>query len=153
MLLEISPIYPQVDYPSGWLVAAAVLCGLGLITIAIVLWRWCSPISASTDFSDSLLEHRRVTLAQISRAAEQLEPRLACQKISQLTRRFVGLASDGDADYASTAQLEQDALTDPRLEPLAQFVRDAQNSCFNPACHPDVSVVAAAAAEVVNQWR
>lgn len=153
MPLEAVPIHPQLPYPAVWaaLAAGLILLGLAAATVGMLRWRALAPAARAVD--DSLERCRAEALAGIRRAERLPDPHRACQRISQETRRFVGLASGGDADYSSANRLRRAAVADPRLEAVARFVDETQAACFGPAARPDVAEVATRAREVVSSWR
>lgn len=153
MPLEIAPIHPPVPYPLVWAAPAAGLVLLSILIAALGLWRWRALAPTPLRVDDSLERCRLEALTAIEGAERHPDAREACQRISRATRRFVGLASDSDADYSSLRRLRRAADDDPRLLPVATFVADTRDACFDPAADPDVAEVARAARRVVLSWR
>lgn len=149
MLLETT----HVAYPAWWFAVAGALLLLGLAVAVVGVLRWRALAPRLPELDDSLEQCRREALDDIDEAATFSNPRATCQQISRVTRRFVGLASDGDADYASAQQLRRAARLDPRLEKVATLVSETQEACFAPSAQPDVAEVAERAREVVKSWR
>ncbi|WP_040284694.1 DUF4381 family protein [Tessaracoccus massiliensis] len=146
-------LYREVDYPAWWAWLAAALAVCALAVLAVGIWRWRASRPGEVAPDDSLERCRSEALTGIEKASAMADPRRACQEISRVTRRFVGLASGGDADYSSAEQLRRAARLDPRLAAVARFAGDTQTACFDPASTPDVDTVAARARRVVDTWR
>ena len=153
MPLETLPIHPEVDYPAWWLWLAIGLAVLALAVLGLGIWRWWALRPAPEQTDDSLARARSEALAEIEQASLKADPRDACQQISRATRRFVGLASDGDADYMSARRLRRAARLDPRLKAVSEFVTATQDACYSPTALPDVQSVADDARKVVETWR
>lgn len=152
MLLEVPPIHPVVGYASGWwfVVAGCVLAAVAVLVFGVLRWRALRPVVEPRD--DSLERLRAAALDRLAEAARMAEPQDACRAMSRVVRRFVGTASDGDADYASAGQLRDAARIDPRLGPLAALVTELQAVSFSPAADPDVEAFLDRAREVVRAW-
>lgn len=155
VLLQINP---PIGLGLRWwgLVALLALMALAVMAIGILLWRsrGRTPVAA---VDTSLTDLRSDALARISLAAADFHTGRAsaqrtCQQISRTARWFAGMASDGDADYETAAQLSIAARRDPRLQEVAEFVTDIQDDCFSPTARPDVDAVASGAEEVIRLW-
>lgn len=133
-----------------WVAAGFLLLGIGCCVTAVVLWR-TAPAPPGRD--ESLERLRSGALAEIEAAQRMADPREGTQRIVATVKRFIGTASDGNADYSSSRQLTSLAVRDPRLAPLAEFVAATQPDCFDPGHTPDPSAVAARGREVILQWR
>lgn len=142
---------PVTMAPWWWLViAGAVLLALGLVVVGQWRWRLLGRVPRA---DDSLTRLRQDALAELAGAVASADPpRVVCQRISRITRRFVGTAGDCDVDFATAARVHAAARHDPRLEPLDAFVREIDPVCFDPAARPDPEVHAARAREVIEQW-
>ena len=78
------------------------------------------------------------------------------QQLSAEVRRFAGIVTHGDADYRVLPELRRAAVADPRLEPIVEFVAEAQTPSFAPTGHGTVDGVHASfdrARELIASWR
>lgn len=152
MVPELLVIQPPVAHSSWlWLLAAGlIVVGVGLAGLTVALWV-TTPKPSRPD--DSLERLRAEALAEVRAATAATDPREASRLIVAAVKRFVGTASDGDADYSSPQQLATMALRDPRLQALAVFAESAQRDCFDPAHVPDPLAVAEQGREVIRRWR
>lgn len=153
MLLEIPPIHPAVSASGWWWAVAVGALLLAVLLLVVGVWRWHALRPRPQPVDDSLDVLRQDALRRIDEAAASPEPHDAAQALSRAVRRFVGTASDGDADYSTAEELARDAETDPRLVPAAQFTADLQQAAFAPRTQPDVAAMADRAREVVRAWR
>ena len=155
VLLQINP---PIGLGLRWWGLVALLALLALAVMAIGILRWLSlgraPVAA---VDTSLTDLRSDALARISLSAANFHSgetpaQEACQQIGRTARWFAGMASDGDADYETAAQLGNAARRDPRLQEVATFVTDIQDDCFSAGARPDVDAVATRAEEVIRLW-
>ncbi|CEH00605.1 hypothetical protein [Propionibacterium freudenreichii] len=130
-------INPPVRH-SGWLylvaLTLAVVAVVGGWALRRLARRWAREDASRTP--DSLDRLRARTLQQIDHVetghrAGALGDRAVHQQLSAIVRRFVGIASGGDADLQTLAELERAALDNPALEPAAQFVASGYAASFS----------------------
>ncbi len=156
VLLEIGPPV-GLDWRWWAISAALMLVAVAVMAVGVQRWRMLGRIREGSS-DTSLAELRSQALDRIGAATAGyhsggINAQTAVQEMSRAARFFVGTASDGDADYETAAQLNTAARRDPRLLEVATFVASIQHDCFSPTARPDVDAVAAAAEEVILQWR
>lgn len=153
---DLTALYPpQGNAIQWWLVLVGVtLSALVLLVAAGVMLvrRPALPVVVAT-----LSTLRDAALADIEsvrerRAAGRLTARAAARELSWVVRRFVTQADDGSARFATADQLVVAAVSDHRLAPVADVVREIASSSFSPSGHPDVEHLAERASEVVREW-
>lgn len=155
MPLEIPPIQPVVAGSGWWWLVAAAAVVVALVVLAVGIWRWRALKPAPPQVDRSLERLREAALAQVEIDAGQETPNAAAQALSRTVRRFVGMASGGDADYQTASQLADAAKEDRRLAPVAAVVADLQDASFQAAPSTDFDVAwhAQRAREVIRAWR
>ena len=155
MLLEVPPLQPVVAGSWWWWLVAAAAIVVALAVLAVGIWRWRALKPLPPEVDTSLERLREAALAQVDIDAQLETPRAAAQALSRTVRRFVGVASGGDADYQTTSQLADAARQDRRLAPVAAVVADWQEASFAAVPSTDFDVVSQAerAREVIRSWR
>ncbi|WP_166390155.1 hypothetical protein [Nocardioides ochotonae] len=155
MRAERSPINPPADYSSWWWALAAVC----VVLIVVLVWRTRRVLreTAAPAGGDPLEAVRAEALARIDdwRAAAEageVTARAAVSGLSAEVRRFVGLAGEGDADYATLPDLRRQAVKDPRLAPTVDFVAWTAPALFDPTADVDLAAAHHRAREVVTSW-
>lgn len=151
-----SALYPpQVTQFHWWLVLAGlVLLGLAILISAVVLLRYRPapppvPVTVADLRAKALLE---VESVRDRHAQGELPAAAAAQELGRSVRRFVGQASDGEADFATADQLTVAAVSDHRLAPVARFSRAVAASGFARDGDVDAELLAEQAAEVISAW-
>lgn len=155
VLLEINPPV-GLDWRWWALAAALVMVAVAIMVLGVLRWRALGRTPSPTqDTSLEALRSEALTRVDTARSTHHdggIDAQRACQDVGRATRWFVGTASDGDADYETSAQLSTAARRDPRLEHVARFIAGIQDDSFSPTARPDVDAVAASAEEVIRQW-
>lgn len=146
-------INPPIGSSPFWLVVALVLCLAAGSALAVGGWRWWSLGREPENSFDSLEALREDTLAKLDQTACLSSDRDAAQQISTILRRFLGLASGTDADYATARRLKLAAKIHPRLFPAAELIAQLEPSCFGEAPLANRPVLLEQAKEVVESWR
>jgi len=153
--LQAAEIHPPAGYsPWWWAVVAA--CLLGIVAVG---WWARRALRAAAGGDDPLQRLREETLTRIDRVADdltsgELSAAEAAARLSAEVRRFVGTASDGDADYRVLSELRRSAVKDPRLEPMVALVEAVETWAFAPAgaATEPVGPLVEQAREVVRRW-
>ncbi|WP_297742771.1 hypothetical protein [uncultured Tessaracoccus sp.] len=155
MLLELPPIEPVVAASRWWWLLAVGALVLALAVLAVGVWRWRALRPSPPDVDTSLERLRESALEQVGADALLERPKDAAQALSRTVRRFVGVASGGNADYEPASQLAAAAERDRRLAPVAALVSDLQEVSFSasPGDGFDVAARAEQAREVIRAWR
>ena len=155
MLLELPPIEPVVAASWWWWLVAIGALILALGVLAVGVWRWRALRPSPPEADTSLERLRESALEQVDADARLGQPKDAAQALSRTVRRFVGVASGGNADYETASQLAAAAEHDRRLAPVAALVSDLQEVGFAASLDDDFDVAAHAerAREVIRAWR
>lgn len=154
MARELMQIHPPITLDSWWWLVAAGLAIVGLVVLGLGIWRWqeLAPPPEGTD--DSLERLRDEALSELDGVeADDCTPQVAGQRMVQVTRAFIGTASNTLVDFSSATQLRQAARRDPRLAALSQLVDDTLEELFSPTATPDLAALSARAREVIRSWR
>lgn len=147
---------PPVGYGGGWiatLLASVVLLGL------LVWWtRRTLEEDGPQTREDVLRRLRRETLDELEATLQAaqggvLAARSAAGRMGAEVRRFVGIVSDGDADFTTLPDLKRAARMDARLGAAATFVSWLEPHLFGTGEPVEVREVHRRAVEVVEQWR
>lgn len=146
---------PQANALHWWLVLAGVtlVAVTLLVTAAVMLLRRPAPPVEATTLSTL----REAALADIESVREQhtggfLTAQAAARELSRVLRRFVSEAEEGSLGFATADQLVVAAVSDHRLVPVADVVREVATSSFSRSGRPDVERLAERSAEVVHEW-
>lgn len=155
MLLELPPIEPVVASSWWWWLIAVGALVVALAVMAVGVWRWRALRPSPPEADTSLERLRESALEQVGADALRAQPKDAAQALSRTVRRFVGVASGGNADYETASQLAAAAERDRRLAPVAALVSDLQEVSFSasPGEGFDVAAHAEQAREVIHAWR
>ena len=155
MLLVLPPIEPVVATSWWWWLVAIGALVLALAVLTVGVWRWRALRPSPPEADTSLERLRESALEQVGADARLAQPRDAAQALSRTVRRFVGVASGGNADYETASQLAAAAERDQRLAPVAALVSDLQEVGFAASLDDDFDVAAHAeqAREVIRAWR
>lgn len=147
---------PPAGYGWEWVVT---LVG-SLVLLGVLVWgarlglRKARPASPE----DVLATLRSETLAALEASMHaagsgELTARSASGRMGAEVRRFVGIVSDGDADFTTLPALRRAASADARLRPAAVFVGWLEPHLFGTGEPLDAVQVHERAVEVVEQWR
>lgn len=150
-------ISPPVVLAWWWNVVAAamLLGGIAVLAWGIVIWRRSRKPSMASE--DSLETLRSQVLAELERiSAEHRDGTLpaaqAAVRTSSLVRRFLGLAAETDADYATAHQIAMLARIRPSLQPAARLIAALQPIAYGGSTD-DCARCIVEAQEVVRTWQ
>lgn len=150
-VLELHPAVPQSWW--WWLVVAALLlAGIALMWVGVARWRRLRRVDP--EGADDTLERLRAeAMAEIDLGARATPPEEGARLIGLAVRRFAGIASDGDADFLTTAQLRVASVKDPGLAPVHALSQRVDGLAYGGAQPSEVADLADAAREVILAWR
>ncbi|MFC6152302.1 hypothetical protein [Nocardioides yefusunii] len=142
---------PPAGYSAWWWITVA----LAVLALLALGWRTRLVLRGARDSAPAGgLESLRALTTQALDAIRDQEPdpRRAVQEMSAQVRRFVGVVSDGDADYTTLPALRCAAVKDPRLDAVVTFLEHVRPGLFDGRSPLDVDDVHRRAREVVQRW-
>lgn len=153
MPVDLPELHPALAQSWWWwlVVAGLVVAGLALITVGIVRWRTLRRV-APVISDDSLERLREATLAAVDEVPAA-DPAERVRLIGREVRRFAGIATDGDADFQTTAQLRIAAAKDPVLQPVFELSETVDRLAYGGATEAQAGQLAERAREVIRSWR
>lgn len=150
-------INPPVGLAWWWNAGAAIMMlgGLAVLAWGVVVWRRSRKPPISPE--DSLDTLRGRTLAELEATLAQhrdgtLPAAQAAVRTSISLRRFLGLAAETDADYATAQQIAMLARIRPSLQPAARLISALQPIAYGGSTDDCVRLIVDAQ-EMVRTWQ
>lgn len=148
-------INPPASYSGWWWVVLAA----SLVALVLLWWRtWHilveRPVAATGLSVDEVRARSLAALAHVefALARGEIDERSVLGRCSREVRGFVGIVTDGDADYSTLPRVRRLAARDPRLAPLVEFLEWLNPMLFDLTAAVDCAEALSRARQVVTGW-